>query len=294
MKKVILKTIIFVLIFLVLDHFLYGLFTVLFKKTDYLHNKLIKSKPEIVFFGNSRLLHGVNPDLIMGETGLTSYNISCDGRGIVYSRGAEVLIISEYQPKMFVVQVMPLSDERSALYSLAPYLYNEKIRELFELYPFHLRAKYILSRAIRYNSLLITCLSRLFIDYDTHKGYKPLIGNSSKDRTRTPGERVSNTFFDSKNGERLLLDFVREAKSNSIDMIFVEMPSLDSVKTGSYAIYRKIAQEYGIAFLDSSSIKLDRLQLSPGHFWDKNHLNHKGAKVFSAFIGKEIANRHHR
>ena len=93
MKKFIFKAIFFLIVFFILDSILYRGFFILHRKTDFLYNRLLEKKPDIIFFGDSKFRYGINPDVISETTGMTSYNIARSGNGIVYSMGVESIIL---------------------------------------------------------------------------------------------------------------------------------------------------------------------------------------------------------
>jgi len=289
MKKFIFKAIFFIGFFFILDNIVYkGLF-ILNSKTDFLCNKVLVKKPDIIFFGDSKCRYGIKPDIISQKTGMSSYNIARSGNGILYSKGVESVILSYYRPKLFVIQVMSLSSEREALVSLAPYLDNRKVKKLFSYYPLRVTAKYYLFRTSRYNSMLLTMIHRLFANYDPNDGYVPLFGTSSMDKTKLSSEDSAGMPFSLSSGKNLLIEFIEEAKKNSVDMIMINMPAMKEEKDVSCEIYKSIAKIYNIEFFDFSVSKENKyMRLQGDYFWDEGHLNNNGAGVFSSMLGSEI------
>jgi hypothetical protein len=213
---------------------------------------------------------------------MSGYNIARYGSGIAYSRGVQGIILSHYRPKLFVIQYMPLSLEREATYSLAPYFGAKELRQTLSDYPYNVKVKFELFKTFRFNSQVLTIFYRLFNNYDSSDGYVPLSGVSGADRTKNNERSAVN--LKPGIGESILREFIEKAKINNVKVIMLAMPVLERDELESYDIYKRIAKEYDIPFLDF--VQTD--SLSSDYFWDSNHLNDKGAKKFSSLLGEEI------
>jgi hypothetical protein len=283
MKNIIVKFIIFISIFFLLDNLLYQALSQLWRNTDFIYNKVISGKPDVIFFGDSKTRYGIVSDIAAQKIGMRAYNVARYGSGIAYSKGVQNIILSHYRPKLFVMQYMSLSLEREAAYSLAPYLGNNELKQMLSNYPSNVKVKFELFKTFRFNSQVLTMLYRLFNDYDPYNGYVPLYGVSGIDRTENFNERLAPN-FKLEIGKSLLKEFIEEAKKNNIKVIMLAMPVLKRDEFESYDIYKRIAKEYSVPFLDFTQTNL----LALDYFWDSNHLNDNGAKKFSSFLGEEI------
>ena len=120
-----------------------------------------------------------------------------------------------------------------------------------------------------------------------NKGYQPYYGK--RKYSSTEQKIVSDKEFSIKDGERMLIEFVEEARKNKVKVVFVVMPTLSEKIRDSYYIYKNIAQTYKIPFLDFSTEGSDYLNLPGDYFYDGNHLNDKGANFFSVILAQKIA-----
>lgn len=288
MKKIIFKAIVFILLFFILDSIFCGLFSILHKRTDFFYNKLLVKKPDIIFFGNSKTRHDIIPKIIEQKTGMSAYNIARYGSGVLFSYGAEAIILPHYRPKLFVIQAMSLTKEREALDSLAPYFDNRNVKRLLSYYPYDIKIKYNFFKTARYNSILLTIIYRLFTDYDPYDGYVPLYGISNINRAVRLQNRGSGRLFSFISGKNLLVKFIEEARREMVDVIIVEMPTLHNQRSDSYNACMDISRRYNVTLLDFSRKEKD-FKLSSDYFRDASHLNDEGAKVFSSVLGEEIA-----
>jgi hypothetical protein len=289
MKKFIFKGILFVVFFLILDTLFYSIISMLFQKTDFIYNKVLVEKPEILFFGDSRFKHGIVPRILSQSTGMSSYNISQYGSGIMYSKGLTPLIFSHYHPKLIIIQVMPIDRDRGALHELAPYFNNKTVKHNLIYYPYNIRFKYMSCKTIQYNGAFLPAIYKLFVkDADPFDGYAPFF-------TSTPG--INRLVLGEKNktprikfivpGEKLLVEMVREAKNNTSIVVIVEMPTSTGQREKSSLAYRKIAKEYKIPYLDFQE-ENKPWQLNDDCFYDMTHLNDKGAQIFTNILSEEI------
>lgn len=263
-------------------------FSFLYQKSRFNALKqILMEKPDVIYLGNSKFLSGIMPEAIKRETGLSGYNASANGSGIVFAKGLESVILSYYRPKIFVIQVMPLSSERGAMSRLAPYLHNSGVKNLLSYYPYNIRIKYGLLKTSRYNSMLVVIIKGLFGKLDSQCGYRPLFGSLSQKRSRQVRSSIE-TNFPAQFGETLLRNFIEEARRNQVEIIMVEMPILKQEKNDGYDTYGNFAKIYNIPLINLSKKSDTCLQSTKEYFWDKFHLNNKGVTVFSAVLGEEI------
>ena len=288
MKKIFFKSIVFISILFILDTVFYEGFSVLARKVDPLYEKVLRKKPEIVFFGNSQTLYGVVPEVISRETGMSCYNAARYASGMIYAKAIESVILSQYYPKFFIVQVTELYLDRDRVSYIAPYLNNTKVRQSLSYFPYNVRFKYNLCKMLRYNSMLFSYMYRFFTEYDPHDGYMPLYGTSDLEAARTTvPEKVS--VHEMEFQEKLLREFIETAERFSIKVIMVAVPYWDSRDDPSVDRCRNIAEAHDIVFLDFSKKEYLTRVLTDDCFYDSAHFNEKGAEIFSSVLGREIA-----
>jgi len=260
----------------------------LYQKSDLSNlDQILTEKPDIIYLGNSRFLSGIIPEVVRRETGLSGYNASADGGGIVFAKGFESVIMSYYCPKVFVIQIMPLDSERGSLNRLAPYFNNSEVRNLLSYYPCNIRLKYALFKTSRYNSMLQSIIKRLFVKFGSRHGYRPQFGSQS---VMKPGKTIppQKTGLTVQSEEIILRNFIEKAINSNIDVIIVKMPTLKQEKNNYYDVYSNFAKIYNIPLIDLSEKDDGHTQWTKEYFWNNGHLNNKGATVFSSLLGKEI------
>ncbi|NQT07269.1 MAG: hypothetical protein HQ575_06995 [Candidatus Omnitrophica bacterium] len=284
MKKIIIKIFIFIIILLVLDRVLFMGISVLYKKSDLTSlGKILKKKYDIIYLGDSQSLHGIIPSIVKNESGLSGYNASMDGSGIVFAKGFESIILSHYYPKAFVLQVMPLKEERGAISKLAPYFTNSEVRQLISYYPISIRVRYSFFKSSCYNSLLLFIIKRLLIKHGSNDGYRPLYGVKTGDSLVREEAKIAF-----KNGEYVLKAFIEKARKNHIEVIIIKMPTLEQEKNYCYDTYSDFAKIYNIPLIDFSVKDNKHMRWAKEYFYDDYHLNNKGATAFSLVLGEEI------
>ncbi len=280
---------VFVGLLLLVDRVCYLGFSQVFRRTDFLYAKVLARQPQLLFLGDSQSRHGIVPAETVAGTGLPSYNLARYGSGIVYTSGVYQFVRAHYRPQVLVVQVMALASERGAMHSLAPYFDESSVRQLLTHYPYRVRLKYALSKMLRYNSRILTSCYRLFREYDPHDGYVPLFGIAGNDRTRiNPGGEVKLGGFQ-RLGEDLMEGLILDAHAAGIQVVFVEMPTLGSVRVDSSAQFQLLATRHHIPYLDFQEGGGINLALSHEHFRDAFHLNDEGARLFSKALGEQLA-----
>lgn len=137
---------------------------------------------------------------------------------------------------------------------------------------------------------------------DYYYGGKGLIYKKSS-------EDLRHINFDSVSAEIYDLDFYPECveqlkelcqfcKTNDIDLVVVNTPRpvYDVVYSGS-KYYREMAAltalcaEYGALYIDYNLVKTDRFIPKDEYFFDHEHLNLRGAEVFSRSLARMLADR---
>ncbi len=295
MKRFIFKIILFIVILFIIDYILYLGIDALYKMSDqYSFDSLQEKRPDIVYFGASRCLHGVIPSVVEEECGLAGYNIASDGSGIVFSKGIESVILSEYTPKIFAIHIMSLEEEKKSLNNLGPHLDNPKVRRLFlDYYSLRTRARFGVFKTSRYNSLILYMLKRLFVKRGLQDGYKPLYGTSLLNRTARVNADKRKAVFSkmiySKSGERLLRAFIEEAEDAGVKVIAFETPAPMGKTKDPYKAFKDILADYDVPVFDFSTKYGEESVFTYDHFYDLSHLNHKGAELFSELFGRRLA-----
>ena len=284
MKAKVYKSILFLVVFFVLDNIVYAGFSFLHNKSSLLD--FLEERPDIIYVGDSQILHGVIPKIIEEKTGMSGYNLASEGSGVIFAKGIQSVVLNYYRPKVFVLEAMNIRNERGARSRLAPYFKLKEVKQLFSFYPYHIRFMYSYIKSARYNSMLLTILKAQFFTskHSATDGYLPKYGKRQKARTFWSNKPKKT--IDYATSERYLEGFVKEANKNNITVIFVRMPTLIGDRE-YYDLYKDIAKKHGAIFLNLGTEGIYK-QLPQEYFYDHLHLNNDGAILFSSIFGKEI------
>lgn len=241
----------------------------------------------IVFLGSSRDKHAIVPKIIEEKTGLSVYNAAYDGAGMAYMRAGGAFLLSHYLPKIMVISVIHLDQERADIRKFAPYLDEPAVRPLLADYTWQIRLKYAWLKTPRYNSMLFKLIKRSFEARDLKAGYESFYGKAPE--TIPDAGAFAGAGGELKQGEQLLKDLVADARRRGVLPVLLELPTGREKSSLSYFTYRDLAKTQGIPFLDFSKGGRENFELSPDCFYEEGHLNDKGAREFSAVLGNRLA-----
>lgn len=309
MKRVCAKCLIFIALFLTLDHCLYELLSKQHVKSAL--NPVLPIagiKPEVVFLGTSRFKGGIDPRIFEKAYEVRAYNLGENGHGIGYARALQACLLAYHRPRMIVLEVMERFPIERQLPRLADLFYIEGARDALLALPWKHRAMYTVFKSLRFNQRW----KKLFTEsreVDPRHGYAPHYGTvakaqSTRDKRRRmreiwakepvkPGKHYRAKDRISPEAEEWLLEqFILTAKDHGIDVVFVKMPRIQYVKTMSCVLYERMAKKHGIPFWDFSYKGNYFFELPDEYVWDTgNHLNHKGAEAFTKVLGQKLSMR---
>lgn len=256
-------------------------------------------KADVLIFGNSRAQHHYISPLISETLKLSCYNAGQDGGHSILLPLAQIKVLTDrYSPKIIIVELSPddimkFNGAYERLSILLPYYKKypdvcpliflrspfERIKLISAIYPFNSDVINI----IRFNTNTNAARKK---DVD---GYVPLKGVMSIDMLRpepqTGEEKIPVVDANMVNA---LVTIVRICKGKSINLFVINSPIYHAFNkkqiSASFAAeqFLEIIKYYKINYLDFSS--------DPnftGHFeWfkDEEHLNEKGAKIFSTLV----------
>ena len=289
MRTFIKKSILAVVLFFILDFCIYTGLNLLFTKSSLYWPRFIKEQKITLFFvGDSKIHHGIIPEIITQRTGMPTLNLAGYGYGIVFAQGAECLFPPTDKPRVIVIGITQLLDDSAAINNLAPYFKLPEVKDILNTYPVGTRLKYSLCLSVRFNAKLLPILFSLgkksILPQD---GYVPLHGKRTA-RYRFVSEIKRNEFASLEQGKNHLMHFLDKAQQSGIKVIFVEMPTRDGRKSRNYPVYKEAAARYAIPYLDFSRARIDSPQFTDECFWDNTHLNDTGAHLFSALLAEQL------
>ncbi len=296
------KAVLFLCLMVVLDQLIgAGLRYFYFRTTSGLFYRLTysldKTDQDILIFGSSRASHHYVPDVFEKGLKMSFYNNGEDGQGILMSLAILRSTLKRYVPKIIILDILPsdltvgseFSFER--LGALLPYYTKhpelrdlierrsrmEKIKMLSQIYPFNSAVLGIVIGNFEFNKKRKGDI----------KGYMPL--PFGKEFQVYNSENAQKSIQIDPNKIRALEEFCFLASKAGSKVFLVVSPFYlkDTVNVQEIAAIKAISKKFNVPFSDNSQndFFLHRKFL----FSDMNHLNEKGALLFSEMLLKNIS-----
>ncbi|NCT08855.1 MAG: hypothetical protein GW772_02065 [Flavobacteriia bacterium] len=273
-----------------------------------------KINADIIINGSSKAFKQVDPVIIDTILGVNSYNLGLDGGPFIPQRAQyEIYKLKNIKPKV-IIQIVSngtlrsLKDGFKDPIKFAPFLNisevkkNMKLTGSFNYWDYHipmLRYSYFPFEII--TGTLSFFNIQLFKTKDL-KGYSPenkfwseksqdKIGISNKIKEIENSNNLQKvdifTSLDSISCENFE-SFIAECRKDKINVILVYPPIYtEADKTIKHIEYfDKIAKKYNIPFLNYSRDSL--LVYNRNYFYNSQHLNIKGASVFTKKLSEDI------
>lgn len=301
MKKLIIKTVIFIVAFFLFDALIgWGSYFMLGKlgeqnkygKASMTCNNILTATPDVAIIGSSPALTAYIPHII--EDSIFCYtnspykvrNASCFVQGMPYFLTETKILTKRKKPDIIILDLTPhsLSDFNDVVSILYPYYhYDSDIRNMIdEKVGFWERLKlqsnlYCLNTTIAelfYGFLRGGNAEGYWAEYNELPEFKPEIIESSK--------------VDSCN-LALFKELISYTRENEIHLIVVTSPSSkyydDSCETKKTII--QLCESNNIPYYDYTANKLFE---DGKYFTDDSHLNDRGASLFSSRLSSDIKN----
>ncbi|MEO6303484.1 MAG: hypothetical protein ABIP51_09935 [Bacteroidia bacterium] len=257
-------------------------------RAQFMYNKLYntKTKADVVLFGSSRIMNGVN-DSTFGKNKILNLGYCRFGRDL------DEFFVEEYlkshQPSKIIIEVRGSEGDNS--HPLTPFLMPvSKIAEEFytldvdvfsNLYNKWLcNLKYIRNKLFDKSDTLSFENNSEYGYWEnyTEKDEKKLIDKRAEDSLELLTEKPNVT---NRNAEFYLSKIKELCEQKKIQLLFLYIPSYGNVcKTPEL---QKIYSENGTCILPPDSIFCNI-----NNFADYNHLNKAGAKKFSLWLNKVL------
>ena len=250
---------------------------------------------DILIFGSSRANHHYKPSIIEEEVSKSCYNTGRDAQFIFYQTALLRSILKRYTPKFIIYDFygsfLNNESDYDRLSSLLPYYNSHKeIRSIVNLRSRFERLKNI-SKIYPYNSLLVNIAagnsSMNKTRFEVNKGYVAL--------NEEIEEPLKFRSFDRKyeidsNKIRVFKEFLKLCKTNNISLQVIVSPVYYKYEHDySLEITKEICNSEHIMFTDFTK---DSYFLSrPDLFADQDHLNDKGATIFTKKIATLFADK---
>lgn len=296
MRKFILETIVFAV-------FIYAALLVL--DVSYSHFVAKSGKPDtevwndllhggidadVVALGNSRTLHHINPFVLDTVLGVNSFNLAMDGAPINYQiRKYNVYRRYNEKPELiiqnidFVSMHYKMGMEKDPL---LPFWWNSAIRkEIMPYEPYPFPDKHI--PFYRYHGYNLSSLIRQEI-HESTKGF----GGRDEEWDGTAYRQIDTiSFIPDPKTERMFDDFLKLARSENINVVFVYTPMyIGATKKMTnleemHRYYETFANKYNIPVLDYTWMDICD---DTAFFFNAMHLNIRGAEIFSDSLAHDI------
>lgn len=295
------KSVLFILILFSLDFSFGGILRYFYFKQDsgLLYRttySLDSTTADFLIFGSSTANHHYDPSIFEKRMNMPVYNTGRDANTIFYNYAVFQSTIKRYTPKIAILdfnvgELKEFSRDYDGLSSLVPYYNNHpELRSIINLKGRFEKLK-LISKTYPYNSLLFTILvgntdynkSRDYINDEN--GFIPL--NRIWKKKLVTDTSLKNYKLDITK-IRILQSFIFECKSHDIQLYICISPRFIrySAKDPSVEVVKSIANENGIPFYNFSNDTL--FWNHPDYFADLNHLNKRGAEIFSNRVVDKI------
>lgn len=255
-----------------------------------------QTEARLLVFGSSRANHHYIPDTLEKYSHSSCYNVGRNGASVFYHLAVLKSILKRYTPNAIILDFTRIElEERASSYerlaALLPYYKDHpEIRSIIQL-----RGKYekikLLSEIYPYNSdifsIIVGNMKFNKKRKEDFKGYVPLkatmdsLGKGSLKEEKEAGlDRLKVNAY---------REFILLCKKSNIKLTVVCSPYAYKAEGSGISLLtgQKIAKENGIEFLNYSEDPrfINKYSL----FTDRNHLNYKGAEIFSPIIGVQLS-----
>lgn len=294
-----LKILAFILVFVLL---LEGLsFTVFSKKSASLYsNKLSdaysfteepKNSIQIAGIGNSDLYSGFVPATLWEQFGYTSTIIASAHQTPLQSYEMMTELLKEQKPELFIIEVDMLyssvPDKHSEIQSDKPlnslfeFLSDDNFQDIieshFSIFTFHDKWKKMNKKDKNHKK------NNNSHGYKFNKKVKKIKVNDYMSESNST-EKIS------KMNTKYLDRMISLCRDNDIDVLLLELPSVNSWNYERHNAVQQLADSYNISFIDLNICPDDIGLDFSTDFRDKgNHLNYSGANKATEYLGTYIS-----
>jgi len=267
-----------------------------FKETSGLHYRTTYSidstKANILIFGSSRANHHYVPEVFKDELNMSYYNTGRDGNAIFYQVALLKSILMRHNPRIILLDYAGGFEKGPEYYdrlsSILPYYRSHKeMRSTIELKSPFERIK-LLSEIYPFNSKMLTIIAGNFEKNKSRnadeEGYVPLYDIwNERIESITPEKKYNIDSIKVKAFDEFLI----LAKKSGAKVYVVYSPIFLKMKhSKEIEICNEVCKLENVPFWDYSK---DTIFLNNNQFfYDIQHLNDSGAKVFSKIICNQI------
>jgi hypothetical protein len=293
----------FALLLIALDRLVGSVFRSLYFRTSSgegggLINRALTKNPEILILGSSRAKHHFDPEIISKALSLSAYNAGINGQDFLYAAMLlDVRRQSNPPPKIILFHIDRRSfgendDERTKAKVFSYYLERSPVVRDTLIETFTDRLKY-LSLSYRANNKVLPILSNLKSRPESENGFVALKGQMKvpiADDRQTPSPWGLKLKF--------LDEIVRNCRASGTKLFFVSSPRffVDDIERKEHQAWltqiADILKKYpDIEFIELDSFNRPEIFQHAELYRDSDHLNAKGAEIFSLALADELKQR---
>lgn len=297
MRKLILKTLLFVVILLiplcVADYFK----TKEYRSKDYYPfstwNDIVDGKlnSDTWILGSSRAWVQYNPRILDSILDISSYNVGLNAQFLFLNlQSYQIAKAYNSKPKYILLDLfyesLTMDEAPISRYFYMPYIFKHKLRSIIkhnqEINPFYFYLPYYRFYSERGNDVWFV---------NEIGGYKGFLSKDSK----WDDNNLSST--DTVNYKRdtaaidLLNNFITDCKKDTISIILIHSPfyreGFEKIQNNQEMLdlFQNIADRNNIPFLDYS---IDPICYDTSYFYNAMHLNARGADIFTAKLAHDL------
>ncbi len=248
---------------------------------------------DMLIMGSSRAWVHYSPQILDSILNLFTYNIGIDGS--TFNRQIErykIYRLYNRKPSYIIQNIDFFSTlgyrigyEREQYF---PYLINRQCMSIFQE-PFYWYEYIPFNRYVGYSDLMKDAIHNEYKNnQNLYKGYG---GQNAIWDGKALNDLDSIEFTYNKCVKDMFIDYIAQAKRDSITMIFVYAPfyieGLRKVTNleESFAIFDSIANEFDVPILDYT---YSYLSYDTTYFYNASHLNKQGAELFSTMLANDL------
>lgn len=243
---------------------------------------VLRKSTDILVIGASKAKHGIDPLKIRDSTGLGCYNAGEDGQDMIYYDMVLHGFLNRKKPKIVILDMAPLALDNKPglskfLYGMSPIVddFSKRVWSWDERLKLH-------SNLYRFNGFFPQLTSLFLNKNKNNDGYTPLDGQY------TDAKRILYHHLIIDPSEKMFLDdFVETCKKNSIKLMVYVSPTYYHNNYAFNSYLRNYCSLKNIYFKDMSQPDGFR---SFRYYNDRDHVNRKGAQIFTDSIIKDIKN----
>ena len=235
LKKYLIQLVIFILVVVLCDLLIHSMLSNAFRKTETgetggFVNKIRKVKAEVVILGDSRGKYHYDPRIFKEVLKMSVYNAGGNGQGMPYIRGLTDLLLHDYTPILFIVNVdastlVFFQEKYDSVTILAPFMdESEAIRRIIYNRSIFEPFKYLF-KSFRYNSKPFAILKNYHVKDSTIDGFE--ITERRFNPTQLAEEEKSNdqrVWTIDPYLEELLHETINQVKSAGALIVLVNSP----------------------------------------------------------------------